>query len=45
MINIKYLILGAGPSSLVFAHSLLVLEQEEESFVILEKEAAVNPVP
>jgi protoporphyrinogen oxidase len=37
MKNIKYLILGAGPSSLAFAHSLL--DQGEESFVILEKEA------
>ena len=37
MIDIKYLILGAGPSSLAFAHSLL--EQGEDSFVILEKES------
>lgn len=37
MKNIKYLILGAGPSSLAFAHSLL--DQGEDSFVILEKEA------
>lgn len=37
MIQVKYLILGAGPSSLAFAHCLL--DQGESSFVILEKEA------
>ena len=37
MIKVKYIILGAGPSSLAFAHSLL--DQGEDSFVVLEKEA------
>lgn len=35
-LDIKYLILGAGPSGLSFAHTLKSLG--EESFIIIEKE-------
>lgn len=37
MINIKYLIIGAGPSGLAFANTLKKLN--EESFLVLEKES------
>ena len=36
----KYLILGAGPSGLAFAHTLLA--RGEESFVVLEQEAVAG---
>ena len=36
--QVKFLILGAGPSGLAFAHALL--DRGEDSFVILEKESA-----
>ena len=37
MTRVKYLILGAGPSGLAFAHTLL--GRGEDSFVVLEREA------
>lgn len=37
MLNYNYLILGAGPSGLAFAHALL--DHGENSFLILEKES------
>ncbi len=40
MESYRYLILGAGPSGLAFAHTLL--EQGEESFLVLEKETTAG---
>jgi protoporphyrinogen oxidase len=40
MEHFKYIILGAGPSGLAFAHTLR--ERGEESFLVLEKEAAAG---
>jgi protoporphyrinogen oxidase len=40
MEHYKYLILGAGPSGLAFAHTLR--ERGEESFLVLEKETAAG---
>ena len=40
MARVRYLILGAGPSGLAFAHTLLA--QGEKSFVVLEKEAVAG---
>jgi protoporphyrinogen oxidase len=37
MTRVKFLVLGAGPSGLAFAHTLL--GQGEDSFLVLEKEA------
>jgi UDP-galactopyranose mutase len=37
MEKIKYLILGAGPSGLAFAHTLL--QHGETSFLVIEKES------
>ena len=37
MTRVKFLVLGAGPSGLAFAHTLLA--QGEDSFLVLEKEA------
>src|SRR5882757_2313007 len=38
--SLKYLILGAGPSGLSFAHGLL--KRGETSFLVLEKEAVAG---
>ena len=40
MINVKYLVLGAGPSGLTVASSLL--QNGEKSFLVLEKEKEVG---
>ncbi len=40
MTRVKYLILGAGPSALSFAHTLL--RQGEQSFLVLEKESVAG---